>query len=78
VPQCTAAVLDVLANDTDPDGDALTLTDLSMMAWQLGANIQNNKISWPAGHPVAVTTYTVSDGHGHTATGQFSVDTGSC
>jgi hypothetical protein len=48
VPQCTGAVLDVLANDTDPNGDALTLTDISGQAWQLGAYIQNNKIVWPA------------------------------
>lgn len=65
-----AVEVDVLANDTDADGDALTLTSVSA---DFGtANIVDGLVSYtpPEGFVGTVTvTYTVSDGMGGTVTG---------
>ncbi len=63
----TAITVDVLANDTDPDGDALTITNVTQP--QAGsATIVNNKVVYtPNGTVGSMSmTYTISDGHGHT------------
>jgi hypothetical protein len=78
VPQCSATTLDVLANDSDPDGDAITITSVSGQAVQMGwVTIQNNKIAWgPAMAAVGsfwTTSYTVTDTHGASSTGTFTV-----
>jgi len=65
-----AVEVDVLANDTDADGDALTLTSVSA---DFGtANIVDGLVSYtpPEGFVGTVTvTYTVSDGMGGTVRG---------
>lgn len=65
-----AVEVDVLANDTDADGDALTLTSVSA---DFGtATIVDGLVSYtpPEGFVGTVTvTYTVSDGMGGTVTG---------
>ncbi len=60
-----AAQYDVLANDEDGDGDALTITGVDVDAAQGTATIVANKIRFmpaPAFTGDAVITYTVSDG----------------
>jgi hypothetical protein len=75
-PQDTAGDVNVLANDSDPDGDALAVTG--------SANGAHGSVSCPAAGPCTYTpaagfsgsdsfTYTVSDGRGGTATGNVSV-----
>ncbi|MHC6648279.1 tandem-95 repeat protein [Alteromonas sp. HB246098] len=69
-----AVEVDVLANDTDADGDALTLTSVSA---DFGtATIVNGLVSYtpPEGFVGTVTvTYTVSDGMGGTVTGTLAL-----
>ena len=60
-----AALYDVLANDQDGDGDALTITGVDVNAAQGSATVVANKISFtpaPAFTGDAVISYTVSDG----------------
>ena len=63
----TAITVDVLSNDTDPDGDALRITKVTQPQ-QGRADIVNNKIVYtPNGTVGSMSmTYTISDGHGHT------------
>lgn len=76
IAQCSAVVLDVLENDTDPDGDALSISDVSGAAQQVGRiTIDGTHLTW---WPTASTgsfngSYTIADGHGGTATGTFLV-----
>ena len=67
--------IDVLANDTDKDGDTLTLTGVGTPA--LGAaKLEGGKIVYTSSSTFNVVdtfTYTVSDGKGGTATGQVEV-----
>ncbi|MEA3050796.1 MAG: hypothetical protein QOG84_2632 [Sphingomonadales bacterium] len=79
VAQCTAATFDALANDSDPDGDALTITSVSGAAAQVGLmGIANNRLTWSPSYSSGTFsgTYDVSDGHGNTTTGTFTVQVG--
>ena len=69
----------VLANDTDPDGDALTITAVTTPTNTAVAVIRTNGL----GHCVEVTNikttgttfnYTISDGHSHTATATVTLN----
>ena len=63
----TAITVDVVANDIDPDGDVLTITNVTQP--QSGsARIVNNKIVYTPNGTVGSMSmiYTISDGHGHT------------
>ena len=64
----TAITLDVLANDIDADGNALTITDASVPSSQGTVAIVNNQLVYtPADGFGGVTTeisYTISDGNG--------------
>ena len=71
----TPVTIDVLANDSDPDGDPLTVTAASAAhgAVTIGAN---GAITYqPAGNfnGTDTITYTISDGNGGTATGTVQV-----
>jgi hypothetical protein len=69
-------VLSVLANDTDPDGDALVVTGVSaVVPGSAGAaTFTPSSVTFtPAAVGVATFTYTVSDGRGGTATGAVTV-----
>ncbi len=72
VPCRTTAVLDVLANDSDKDGDALTITSVtqpSKASISIGAN--GKSLLYTPGAACFVNdtfTYTISDGKGGTAT----------
>ena len=76
----TVKVIDVLANDTDVDGDALTVASVDTTATKgkvtLGAGGANVSYD-PNGQFASLApgqqasdsfTYTISDGHGHTST----------
>ena len=73
----TANVIDVLANDTDPEGDTLTVTAVSTPTSGTaavgtgGANVTYTPNANFTGSDSF--TYTISDGHGNTATGNVSV-----
>jgi hypothetical protein len=64
-------LIPVLANDSDPDGQALSIISATQPAKGKGSiSIQDNGILYtPAGNKNAITafTYTISDGHGGTA-----------
>ena len=64
----TAITLDVLANDTDVDGNALTITDASVPSSQGTVAVVNNQLIYtPANGFGGVTTeisYTISDSSG--------------
>jgi VCBS repeat-containing protein len=81
----TAKAIDVLANDTDPDGDALTITSLNTTGTRGAVTITGGGtgVSFdPRGHfdelQVGQTAndsfaYTISDGHEHTSTATVAV-----
>ncbi|WP_395684315.1 cadherin-like domain-containing protein [Dokdonella sp.] len=77
-------VIPVLANDSDPDGDPLTIIGVTMPVDPNGAPagtvaITGNTVTWipPAGFLNSATfTYTISDGRGGTATAIVNVVTG--
>ncbi len=66
----------LLANDTDPEGDALSLTAVGGATnGVVGLNAGQVTFTPNAGFSgAAAFTYTVSDGHGGTATGNVSVN----
>ncbi len=72
--------IDVLANDTDPDGGALTLVDVSTPAHGTAVLTAGNKVRYtPAtGYTGTDTfTYTVRDSAGNTQTATVTVTVGS-
>jgi hypothetical protein len=64
-----------LANDTDPDGDTLTITSttaggsVAILSGGTGISFTNNR-QVPG---QLIFNYTISDGHGHTATAQITI-----
>ena len=69
VPMNTATSLAVLSNDSDPDGQALTITTVSTPAHGTAAIVSGTSITYTptAGYSGADTfSYTVSDGAGST------------
>jgi hypothetical protein len=76
VPQNSSATLvDVLANDSDPDGDALSIASVTSPVHG-SAVVSGNKVSYTpaAGYSGADSfSYTASDGNGGTATATVSV-----
>lgn len=77
------AEFDVLANDSDPDSDPLTITAITSAPHLGSAFIDNNKIIYG---PVAGTVrnhtdiirYEISDGHGGVAIGTVSINMTDC
>ncbi len=71
----TTTMLNVLANDSDPDGDALTITKIGTTP--LGKlTIVNNQIRFEStGNATArsIVYYTISDGRGGTATAALDI-----
>ncbi|HML74063.1 MAG TPA: Ig-like domain-containing protein [Anaerohalosphaeraceae bacterium] len=73
--QNTAVVIDVLANDSDIDGDTLAVTSITAPAYGTD-DLSNNTITYTpnAGYVGADSfNYTVSDGHGGTVVGTVTV-----
>ncbi|MET0231169.1 MAG: Ig-like domain-containing protein, partial [Rhodanobacteraceae bacterium] len=72
----TPVTIDAIANDSDPDGDALTIISVTTPAGGT-AVINNNRIDYAPSRAFSgldTFAYTISDGHGHTATANISVD----
>ncbi|HEV2765271.1 MAG TPA: tandem-95 repeat protein, partial [Pyrinomonadaceae bacterium] len=65
----SAVTVDVLSNDTDVEGDALSLASVGGATNGTVAVVNNQAVFTPAAnyHGPASFTYTVSDGHGGTA-----------
>ncbi len=63
-----AITIDVLANDTDPDGDTLTVTSITQPTFGTTVLNANGTVTFdPQGHIGSITfSYTISDGHGGT------------
>lgn len=71
-----SVTINVLENDSDPDGDPLTI--VSYTQGRLGSTSKNSSgrlvyTALPRVHGVDQLTYTISDGHGHTATASIVV-----
>jgi hypothetical protein len=71
-------LIDALTNDSDADGDTLTITNVvNASATPVGtASLVSNKLSYSApatGGDSQTLTYTVSDGHGHDVTGTVTI-----
>ena len=72
----TAVSIAVLANDTDPDGDPLTVTGVGTPAHGSAVVNANGTITYtPAANYTGADsfTYTISDGQGGSATATVSV-----
>ncbi len=71
----TAAAVNVLANDTDPDGDSLAVTAVTQPAHGSATFTASGVTYTPAANYNGADsfTYTISDGNGGTATGTVSV-----
>jgi len=68
--------IDVIGNDTDPDGGALSVLSVTQPAHGSVAIVDNRLVYTPeAGYTGTVTiTYLLSDGQGGTATGTVTLD----
>ena len=78
IAQCTAGSFNVIANDTDSDGDyPLTLTSVAGAAVDMGyASVgSSTNVAWAKAGQAGlwVLTYTVTDARGAVATGTFRV-----
>jgi hypothetical protein len=77
-PQGVAVTLSVLANDSDANGDALTVTSVSKP--QFGAaTTDGQRVTYTPGATFVGTdsfSYFVSDGRGGVATGSVTVSVG--
>jgi len=75
-PEDTPVTVAVLTNDSDPDGDALTITAASTPDGTVVVNADGTLTFTPAENfnGQAVVSYTVSDGQGGTATATLTVD----
>ena len=63
--------LDVLANDSDPDGDSLTIIAVTQPlngSVAINADARSLRYTMPFSFNRTTFTYTISDGHGGTAT----------
>ncbi|WP_198325268.1 tandem-95 repeat protein [Permianibacter aggregans] len=73
----TAVIITVLSNDTDVDGDTLTVTAASVDPTQgtvtINANGTLNFVPAANFNGVAVISYTISDGHGGSSTATVDV-----
>jgi hypothetical protein len=64
-----------LTNDTDPDGDTLTLSSFTTPTNSATASIVSGHIHLTGVHyGVTTFSYTISDGHAHNATASVSLD----
>ncbi|MCK5247550.1 tandem-95 repeat protein, partial [Candidatus Bipolaricaulota bacterium] len=71
----TPVVIDVLPNDSDPDGDNLTIQSVTQPANGTVANNGTDVVYTPNAefNGVDVFTYTISDGSGETATATVTI-----
>lgn len=77
VDEDTGAEFDVLANDSDADGDALTISATTQpISGTVTISANNTILYTPAANfnGMESFSYTIDDGHGGTATGSVTVD----
>ena len=74
-PEDTPVTIAVLANDTDPDGDPLSVTSASALHGTVVRNLDGTLTYTPAANYNGADTisYQVTDGHGGTATATVAV-----
>lgn len=74
-PENTAVMIDVLANDSDPDGDTLSLADVDTPSHGTAVISGDNIIYTPAADFIGTDTfnYTVRDSNNNTATAAITV-----
>ena len=73
----TSIPIDVLANDTDPDGDTLRIVSVTDPPGGTATLVRDTAIRYtpdPGRTGTDTFKYTISDGQGHTATAQVTVD----
>ena len=71
-----SATIDVVANDTDVDGDTLTITAITLPAHGLALIADGHHVSYtpaPDYHGADAITYTISDGNGGSATATLAL-----
>lgn len=71
--------VNVVANDTDPDGDALTVTSVSPTSTTRASYVAHNGyvlVTAKTKTGVETVTYTISDGRGGTASASLQVVVG--
>ena len=76
IPLVGATEIDVLVNDFDLNGDALTITSITTPSNGTASITSNGKqVSFTPGSGFSSTSlqYTISDGHGHTATSTLTI-----
>ncbi|MGH1368913.1 MAG: Ig-like domain-containing protein, partial [Maritimibacter sp.] len=76
-PEDTPVVIDVLANDTDPDDDPLTVTDATSPEGTVEIDPVTGELTFTPEEDftgTATITYTVSDGNGETDTAVVTVN----
>jgi hypothetical protein len=78
VPACASALADLVVNDTDPDGNAISIVSVGTTSVADVAIYDLRKIIvtgyWPNTH--GWITYTITDGHGGSATGSVHIIVG--
>ncbi len=74
-PEDTAVVIDVLTNDSDPEGGALTVTGATVDTGTVAVNPDGTLTYTPAAdyNGPATIVYTIADPDGNTATGEVAV-----
>ena len=74
----TTVSFDVLANDSDPDGDTLTISSATRTSGQGTVSVVADEIEFssPNSFGTTVISYTISDGYGGTATATLTVVSG--
>ena len=74
-PASTAVTIDVLANDSDPDGDSLSITSISGVSGSTVINADNSITFTPVSgfSGTEVFNYSVSDGNGGSAGANVSI-----
>ena len=75
VPYGAATAIDILANDSDPDGDALNITGVTQPGFGTTTTDGSQVIYTPNPHFIGTDsfTYSISDGYGGTSTATVSV-----
>lgn len=72
----TPVTINVLANDTDPDGDSLTVTGATVVGGGAVGTVSHNTHSLtftPVASGIATINYTISDGRGGTSSSHATV-----
>tara|TARA_B100000678_G_scaffold269541_1_gene256780 strand:- start:86 stop:520 length:435 start_codon:yes stop_codon:yes gene_type:complete len=81
-PCNSSATVNLVANDSNPDGDPLTVTAISRVSggWATSSIVSSSSVTFVADSQASTTefTYTVVDGNGGSAVGQFVIDAAFC